>query len=95
MLLMFRELTIAGDELTVADRTFIHVTTGNMELSLQNSAVVARNFICASRLVHSVSNAGDGLSMERALKNGRDRIANVAPNRHGFARSFPTFEGWR
>jgi hypothetical protein len=77
---MFLEPTIAGHELIAAGRTFIHVTTGNMELSLQNSAVVARNFICMPAVLFtSVSNAGDRLSIACVIKNGRDRIANVAP----------------
>jgi hypothetical protein len=80
LLLMFLEPTIAGDELTAADRTFIHIATGNMELSPQNSAVVARNSICMPVVwFTSVSNAGDDFPLHVYSKNGRDRIANVAP----------------
>jgi hypothetical protein len=34
LLLKLLELAIAGDELTATDWTFLHVTTGNMELPL-------------------------------------------------------------
>jgi hypothetical protein len=55
------ESTITRYELTTANWAFLNVTTGNMELALQNSAVMARNAVSVPViLLASVWSASDG-----------------------------------
>ena len=60
------ELAIARYELTAARWALLYVATGYVELAFQNSAVMAGNGICVPVVLFtSVSNARDGLSVER------------------------------
>jgi len=62
----FLECAITRYELIAAGRAFLDITTGNMELALQNSAVVARNAVCMPvGMFTSVSNAVERLPVER------------------------------
>jgi hypothetical protein len=68
-LLTFLEQAVAGDGLTVARWTFLHAATGDVELALWNSAVVARNAVRMPVILFiSISNARNGLPIERVDK---------------------------
>jgi hypothetical protein len=66
LLLTLLERAIARYELTAARWTLLYVASGYVELAFQNSAVMARNGSCMPVVLFtSVSNARDGLSIER------------------------------
>jgi len=63
LLLKFLEQAVAGDDLTAARWTFLHVATGDMELALLHSAVMARNALRMPVILFiSVSNTSNALS---------------------------------
>jgi hypothetical protein len=62
----FLERAITPYERIAARWAFLNITTGDMELALQNSAVVARNATCMRvGMFTSVSNAMERLPVER------------------------------
>lgn len=61
----FGEIAIARYELTAASGPFLHVPTWNMELALQNAAVMAWGAISMPVILFaSVTNARDAFSAE-------------------------------